>query len=55
MNGGAANQTCGSASSASSIVSTVVSSLPPMAATKMSAWRQSTPFGAPVVPPVHTR
>ena len=28
---------------------------PPIAAKKMSSWRQRTPFGSPVVPPVYTQ
>ncbi len=41
-----------STSSRTEVISGRVVSPPPMQAKKASSWRQSTPFGIPVVPPV---
>ncbi len=53
MSGEVGNHTPAPASALARTVASPVSSVPPMAATYRSPWRQSTALGRPVVPPVH--
>src|SRR5262245_63796074 len=55
MSGGAANHVPPPAADLAARLSLDAPSAPPIAETKRSAWRHSTPFGVPVVPPVQTR
>ena len=53
MSGDVGNHTPAPATARARSVASSRSSVPPMPATKMSAWRHNTALGRPVVPPVH--